>query len=112
MLIRAQSVQPLTDFLVRLVFTDGTTRDQDLAPYRQGPIFQPIRRDAEPFRAVHVDADRRGALTWPGDVDIHQDVLCHGTPPPWAIQLDQPKAPESWPRDMNSPKNKVGIGSQ
>ncbi len=85
MLIRAQSVQPLTDFLVRLVFNDGTTRDLDLAPYGQSPIFQPIRRDAEPFRAVHVDAGRRGALTWPGGVSIAQDVLCQGTPPPWTI---------------------------
>jgi len=39
MLSRAQSVQPLTDFLVRVVFTDGTTRDLDLASYLQGPIF-------------------------------------------------------------------------
>jgi Protein of unknown function (DUF2442) len=92
MLIRAQSVQPLTDFLVRVVFTDETTRDFDLAPYLQGPIFEPIRRQAELFRAVHVEF---GALTWPIGADIDPDVLYHGGPPAWASQPDQPEAARS-----------------
>ncbi len=95
MLIRARGVQPLTDFLVRVVFTDGTTRDLDLAPYLQGPIFEPIRRQAELFRAVRVDADRRGALTWPNGADIDPDVLYYGGPPSWASQPDQPETARS-----------------
>jgi Protein of unknown function (DUF2442) len=95
MLIRAQSVQPLTDFLVRVVFTDGTTRDIDLAPYLHGPIFEPIRRQPELFRAVRVDADGRGALTWPNGADIDPDVLYHGGPPGWASQPDRPEAAQS-----------------
>ena len=92
MLIRAQSVQPLTGFLVRVVFTDGTTRDLDLAPYLQGPIFEPIRRQAELFRAVRVEF---GALTWPNGADIDPDVLYHGGPPAWARQPDRPEAARS-----------------
>jgi len=89
MLIRAQSVQPLTDFRVRVVFTDGTTRELDLAPYLQGPIFEPIRRQAELFRAVPVEF---GTLTWPNGADIDPDVLYHGGPPAWASQPDEPEA--------------------
>jgi hypothetical protein len=95
MLIRAKSVQPLTDFLVRVVFTDGTTRDLDLAAYLQGPIFEPIRRQAELFRAVRVDANTRGALTWPNGADIDPEVLYHGGPPSWASGLDQPEVAQS-----------------
>lgn len=89
MLVRAQTVQPLTDFTVRVTFTDGTSRDIDLAPYLHGPIFEPIRREAGLFRAVRVEF---GALTWPNGADIDPDVLYHGGTPAWAHQPDQPEA--------------------
>ena len=92
MLIRAQSVQPLADFRVRVVFTDGTTRDIDLAPYLHGPIFEPLLRQPELFQAVRVEF---GALTWPNGADIDPDVLYHGGPPAWAGQPDQPQAAQS-----------------
>ena len=92
MLIRALNVQPLTDFLVRVVFTDGTTRDLDLAPYLQGPIFEPIRHQTALFQAVRVEF---GALTWPNGADIDPDVLYHSGPPAWASQADQPEAARS-----------------
>ena len=86
MLVRAQSVQPLTDYVVRVVFTDGTTRDIDLTPYLHGPIFEPIRLQADLFRSVRVEF---GALTWPNGADIDPDVLYHGGTPKWASDLDQ-----------------------
>ena len=89
MLVRAQTVQPLTDFTVRVTFTDGTSRDIDLAPYLHGPIFEPIRREADLFRAVRVEF---GALTWPNGADVDPDVLYHGGTPAWAHQPDQPEA--------------------
>ena len=89
MLVRAQSVEPLTDFLVRVVFTDGTIRDIDLAPYLHGPMFEPIRNQTELFRAVRVEF---GALTWPNGADIDPDVLYHGGPPQWATPPDQRQA--------------------
>jgi hypothetical protein len=92
MLIRAQSVQPLTDFLLRVVFTDGTTRDLDLAPYLHGPIFEPMRRQPELFRAVRLEF---GALTWPNGAGIDPDVLYHGGPPAWASQPDRLEAARS-----------------
>ncbi len=89
MLVRAQSVQPLTEYVVRVGFTDGSTRNIDLTPYLQGPIFESIRHDPELFRAVRVDF---GALTWPNGADIDPDVLYHAGPPAWAGQPDQAHA--------------------
>ena len=89
MLVRAQTVQPLTDFTVRVTFTDGTSRDIDLAPYLHGPIFEPIRRAADLFHAIRVEF---GALTWPNGADIDPDVLYLGGTPAWAHQPDQPEA--------------------
>ena len=80
MLVRAQTVQPLTGYIVRVTFTDGTSHDVDLAPYLRGPIFEPIRRDAELFRAVGVEF---GALTWPNGADIDPDVLYKELTPAW-----------------------------
>ena len=88
MLVRAQNVQPLTGFVVRVVFTDGTTRDIDLTPYLQGPIFEPIRLQADLFRSVRVEF---GALTWPNGADIDPDVLYHGGTPKWASEPGQPR---------------------
>lgn len=89
MLVRAQTVQPLTGHIVRVTFSDGTSRDVDLAPYLRGPIFEPIRRDAELFRAVGVEF---GALTWPNGADIDPDVLYNGGTPEWARQHSQPES--------------------
>lgn len=86
MRVRAQTVQPLTGQIVRVTFTDGTRREVELKPYLRGPIFEPIRRDTEPFRAVRVAF---GALTWPNAADIDPNVLYHGGTPDWARQHDQ-----------------------
>ena len=88
MLVRALTVQPLTGFSVRVTFTDGSGRDIDLAPYLHGPIFEPVRREVDLFRAIRVEF---GALTWPNGADIDPDVLYHGGTPAWAHQPDQPE---------------------
>lgn len=89
MLIRVQTVQPLAGYVVRVTFTDGASRDIDLAPYLRGPIFEPLRRDPALFRAVRVEF---GALTWPSGADIDPDVLYHGGTPDWARQHNQPES--------------------
>ncbi|MCC7358007.1 MAG: DUF2442 domain-containing protein [Anaerolineales bacterium] len=79
----------MTDFVVRVTFTDETVRDVDLEPYLRGPVFEPIRAQVELFRAVRVEY---GALTWPNGADIDPDVLYHGGTPAWARPADQPEA--------------------
>jgi len=87
MLVRAQTVQPLTDYIVRVTFTDETTRAIDLAPYLNGPVFEPLRQQPELFQSVRVE---QGALTWPNGADVDPDVLCHGGTLEWARQHGQP----------------------
>jgi hypothetical protein len=44
-MVRVSLVQPVHDFVVRLTFTDGTVRDDDLAPFLWGPVFEPLGED-------------------------------------------------------------------
>ena len=76
---RVANVLVLNDYRVHLTFTDGTTREFDLAPFLNGPIFQPLRDPAR-FREVEVD-EELGTLVWPNGADICPDVLYHGRVP-------------------------------
>ncbi len=79
-LVRVRSVAPLSGFVVRLDFTDGTVRDVDLEKFLRGPIFEPIRADPARFREVSVDR-RAGTIVWPNGADIDPDVLYHDLEP-------------------------------
>ena len=82
--IRVQSVVPLDDRSVRIVFTNGEQRDIDLAAYiATGPIFEPVRNDPTFFRSVRVEG---GTVAWPNGADIDPDVLYYDGPPPWASE--------------------------
>jgi hypothetical protein len=75
-LSRIINVEPLHDFVLRLDFDDGTTRDVNLEPRLWGPVFEPLRRDPELFRRVFVDREL-GTIVWPNGADLDPDVL-HG----------------------------------
>jgi hypothetical protein len=82
--IRVQSVTPLNDRVVRVVFTNGEQRDIDLSPYiAGGPIFEPVRNDSTFFQSVQVEG---GTIAWPNGADIDPDVLYYDGPPPWASE--------------------------
>ena len=82
-MVRIRSVVPLEDFQVRLGFTDGTERVIDLAPYLNGPVFEPLKQDREVFRSVRVD-EELGTIVWPNGADICPDVLYESlTPAAW-----------------------------
>jgi hypothetical protein len=82
--IRVQSVVPLEDRIVRVVFTNGEQRDIDLAAYiTSGPIFAPVRSDSTFFRSVRVEG---GTIAWPNGADIDPDVLYYDGLPPWASE--------------------------
>src|SRR5687768_39868 len=74
---RVRGVEATHDLCVRLAFTDGTTREIDLAPFLRGPVFDCIRADPAMFRTVAVDP-LSGTIVWPGGADIDPDVLYHG----------------------------------
>jgi hypothetical protein len=81
--LRIKSVEVLEDYTVRLGLNDGSTKTIDLAPYMQGPIFEPLRRDHGLFRKVRVD-EELGTMVWPNGADIDPDVLLlKHTPENW-----------------------------
>ncbi len=83
-LIRVQSVAPLDEQIVRVVFTNGEQRDIDLTTYIAiGPIFELVRNDPTFFRSVCVEG---GTIAWPNGADIDPDVLYYDGPPPWASE--------------------------
>ena len=78
-MIRIREVIPLGPFRVRLVLTDGSIVERDLAPLLTGPIFEAIRSTPAHFREVRVDS---GTLVWPNGADLCPDVVIWGGPPP------------------------------
>jgi hypothetical protein len=81
-LFRIQAVEALDRCRVRLQFTDGSTKELDLAVYLRGPVFETIRSDMAVFRAVRVDREL-GTIVWPNGADIDPDVLYRGLKPAW-----------------------------
>ncbi len=79
---RVRTVEPLDRFVLRLGFDDGSEREIDLEPELWGPVFEPLRRDAELFRQVRVD-EELGTIVWPNGADMDPDVL-HGSVNPAA----------------------------
>lgn len=84
-LVRVQSVKPRDGFIVDVHFTDGSQREINLAPYLQGPIFEPIRNDPSLFRSMRVE---EGTIAWPNGADIDPDVLYYGLTPAWAATTE------------------------
>ena len=78
--VRIRGVETLGGFRVRLSLTDGSTREVDLGPYLNGPIFEPVRNDPVFFRSVRVD-EELGTIVWPNGADIDPDVLVLGRVP-------------------------------
>ena len=79
-MIRIRGVEALDGFRVRLCLTDGSTREVDLGPFLNGPVFEPIRNDPAVFRSVRVDSEL-GTIVWPNGADIDPDVLVLGRTP-------------------------------
>jgi hypothetical protein len=79
-MLRIRGVETLAGFRVRLFLTDGSSREVDLGPYLNGPVFEEIRTDAAVFGSIHVD-EELGTVVWPNGADIDPDVLIHGRTP-------------------------------
>jgi hypothetical protein len=81
-MVDVTQVRCLGGFLVRLVFSDGTARRVDLAPFLRGPVFEPLRADPRLFAAVFTDPEL-GTIAWPNGADLDPLVLhAAGSPTP------------------------------
>lgn len=74
-LVRISSVKPLDAYNVELTLTSGEVVQRDLRPLWNGPVFDPIRTDAERFRQVQAED---GTLVWPGAIDLCPDTVIWG----------------------------------
>lgn len=80
-LVRVRAAEPLDGFRVLLTFENGVRKELDLQPYLHGPIFEPIRSNAEQFRAMRIEG---GTVAWDNGADIDPDVLYYNLTPAWA----------------------------
>jgi hypothetical protein len=86
-LVRVKEVEPLHDFVVRVAFTDGSTKDIDIEKYLHGPVFDEIRGNPAIFRTVKVTEGR--TIGWGDEVDIDPDTLYYDLVPAWAEEPDR-----------------------
>lgn len=83
-MIKVSDVEHAGGHKLKLRFSDGTSGVADLSSYVKGPL-KPLH-DVALFKQAKV---KRGALTWPGDLDIASEVvfaLAHGLKPPTTHQ--------------------------
>lgn len=73
------TVYPLEPYVVRVVFRDSETRDVDIEPLLESPVFRPVR-DRSEFERVFID-QQTGAVAWPCGADLDPDVI-YGVAPP------------------------------
>lgn len=64
-------VQPLDDYVLRLIFEGGEVRDFDVKPYLDLGIFQELR-DKSYFREAYVEF---GSVEWPRGQGLSYDTL-------------------------------------
>ena len=73
MIVRVTSADVCGDFMLRLVFNDGTSKVVDLEERLRGPVFEPLR-DPAYFRQVTLDPIC-GTIVWPNGADIAPETL-------------------------------------
>jgi hypothetical protein len=81
--IKVVEAIPQQDFVMRLVFEDGTVKEIDLEPFLHGPVFELIRQDLSLFRQVKIAG---GTIAWPNGADIDPDVLYYDLKPAWMLE--------------------------
>jgi hypothetical protein len=69
---RVTSVQAKPNYILALIFDDGTEGEVCLSDRLFGPMFEPLK-DPEFFKLVSVD--QFGAVCWPNNADLAPDAL-------------------------------------
>ena len=77
--LRISGVEPLQDFKLKLVLTNGSVIERKVSHLLVGPVFEGIRTDPALFDQVRVEG---GTVVWPNGADLCPDVLIWGGPPP------------------------------
>jgi hypothetical protein len=76
-MIEVTAVKVTKPYELLVSFSDGTERVVDVEPLLWGPMFEPLRDEAEFFKASF-DAEL-GTVVWPNEADIAPEYLyTHG----------------------------------
>ena len=70
-MVRIKRAKYVKDRIVEFTFTDGSRREINLAPFFQGPIFEPLKA-IEAFKRFKVDREL-GTIVWPNGADIEPE---------------------------------------
>jgi hypothetical protein len=81
--VRVKNLRPLDGYSVRIEFDNGVSKEIDLSPYLDGPIFAALRNDLAAFRAMKIAG---GTIAWDNGADIDPDVLYYGLTPAWKAE--------------------------
>ena len=73
MLLHVNAVSHLSEFTLRIEFSDGSTRDVDLSDELHGEVFEPLR-DPAVFARVKVNPDT-GTIEWPNGADLAPEFM-------------------------------------
>jgi len=60
-------------FSVKLTFDDGVSKQVNLRPLLEGPVFEPLLDPAE-FAKVRID-EEAGTIVWPNEADLAPETL-------------------------------------
>ena len=72
-MIRIVSAEPLPQYRLKVVFSDGVSGVFAVEPERRGGVFLKLL-DAGVFNAVTINPDF-GCVEWPGGVDLCPDAM-------------------------------------
>lgn len=73
MILRIREAWACGPHSLRLAFNDGTTKQVNVTPLLDGPIFEPLR-DPAYFARVTLDATC-GTVVWPNGADFAPEAL-------------------------------------
>jgi hypothetical protein len=72
-MLHVDRVRYLRDYVLRVEFDDGVTKDVDLRDELYGEMFEPLR-DLPFFRQVRINPDTR-TIEWPNGADLAPEFL-------------------------------------
>jgi hypothetical protein len=87
---RVTVVEQIADFILRIVFADGTTQTIDFSPILAGEIYGPLA-DPGYFRHVRLDPESH-TIVWPNGADFDPAQL-HDWP---AVRDDFARLAQTW----------------
>jgi hypothetical protein len=91
MILRIREAHVLGSHSLCLTFNDGTTKQVNVSPLLEGPVFEPLRDPA--FFAAMILDPTCGTVVWPNGADFAPEAL---------YALEAETTPESLPQDAIS----------